>query len=73
MRKVEKIEEQIRKLSDPELAEFRQWFAEFDAQAWDQQIEADVRSGKLDALNEATKQIHKNANDRRLLKLRNPK
>ncbi len=32
------------------LAEFSRWFAEFDAAAWDRQLEADVTAGKLDAL-----------------------
>ena len=32
------------------LAEFRRWFAEFDAAAWDRRLEADVTAGKLDAL-----------------------
>ena len=51
---VENIERQIQQLSPDELAEFRLWFAEFDAQLWDRQLESDVRSGKLDALaNEA--------------------
>jgi hypothetical protein len=31
-------------------SEFRSWFAEFDSAAWDQQMEADLSSGKLDAL-----------------------
>ena len=33
-----------------ELAKFRKWFAEFDAAAWDQEFEADVAAGRLDAL-----------------------
>jgi hypothetical protein len=33
-----------------ELKKFRAWFAEFDARAWDAQIEADSKAGKLDAL-----------------------
>ena len=33
-----------------ELAAFRQWFATFDADAWDGQIETDVRAGKLEDL-----------------------
>jgi uncharacterized membrane protein len=37
-------------LSTSELRKFRQWFDEFDARAWDRQIERDARSGKLDAL-----------------------
>jgi predicted esterase len=32
------------------LAEFRRWFAEFDAVSWDRQLEADLSAGKLDAL-----------------------
>jgi hypothetical protein len=28
------------------------WFAEFDAEAWDQQFETDVTTGKLDKLAE---------------------
>jgi hypothetical protein len=33
-----------------ELAEFRRWFADFDGNAWDRQIEQDAASGKLDLL-----------------------
>ena len=48
MRKVEEIEEQIQKLSREEFAELRQWFLEQDWKAWDAQLEADVKAGKLD-------------------------
>jgi hypothetical protein len=47
---VKALEEAIQALSPSALAEFRRWFAAFDAAAWDRQIEADVSSGKLDAL-----------------------
>lgn len=50
MRKIEEMEEQIRKLSREELAELRDWFLEQDWKAWDAQIEADTKSGKLDRL-----------------------
>jgi hypothetical protein len=50
MSKVEALEAKVSALSPEELAEFRRWFAEFDAQAWDRQLERDVKSGKLDAL-----------------------
>ena len=33
-----------------ELDEFRRWFDEFDASAWDRQIEQDAAAGKLDQL-----------------------
>lgn len=38
-----------------ELAEFRKWYAEFDAQAGDQQFEADINAGKLGTLGEAAR------------------
>ena len=50
MSKVEALEKRISALSAEELSEFRQWFAEFDAAAWDRQIERDAKAGKLDAL-----------------------
>jgi hypothetical protein len=52
MNRVEEIEGEIGKLSPQELAAFREWFAEFDADAWDRQFSADVTSGKLDRLAE---------------------
>jgi hypothetical protein len=33
-----------------ELAELRQWFAQFDETIWDAQIEADANAGKLEVL-----------------------
>ncbi len=50
MTTVEMLEQNVAKLKPSELAEFRRWFAEFDAAAWDAQIEADAAAGKLDAL-----------------------
>ncbi|MBA2244560.1 MAG: hypothetical protein H0W11_06365 [Gemmatimonadetes bacterium] len=32
------------------MSEFRAWFLEFDAEAWDRQFEQDVAAGRLDAL-----------------------
>lgn len=50
MSELEQLEQKIQSLSEAELAQFRLWFIEFDAQAWDRQIERDVAAGKLDAL-----------------------
>jgi hypothetical protein len=58
MSKVEELGKQIEKLSPAELAEFRRWYAEFDAQVWDRQFEADVKAGKLDALAEKALRDH---------------
>lgn len=58
MGKVEKIEQEIRGLAPEEMAEFREWFAEFDAAAWEHQLEADIRAGKLDALADQALKAH---------------
>jgi len=50
MTKVEKVEREVQRFSPEELAAFRQWFAAFDAEAWDRQFEADVKAGRLDSL-----------------------
>ena len=49
---IEEVERAVRRLSAEELAAFRSWFAEFDAEAWDRQFEQDVAEGRLDALGE---------------------
>jgi hypothetical protein len=49
MTTIEDIEGAVRSLSPTELAAFRSWFAEFDANAWDRQIEEDAGAGRLDA------------------------
>jgi len=58
MSRITDLERQVQSLSADELASFRQWFAEFDAAAWDRQLEADVKAGKLDALGEVARQAH---------------
>jgi hypothetical protein len=50
MRRLEDLERQIAELSTEEYAKLRDWFMEQDAAAWDRQIEADAKAGKLDAL-----------------------
>lgn len=52
MSTVQEIEKAVQQLSRGELAAFRSWFAEFDAQLWDRQLEEDFAAGKLDALAE---------------------
>ena len=58
MGSVTDIERQILELSREEQAKLRAWFAEEDAKAWDEQFEADVKAGKLDALGGAAKRAH---------------
>ena len=50
MSNVEKLEQDVLALSSAELDAFRKWFIEFDAEAWDRQIEEAIQAGKLDAL-----------------------
>jgi len=59
MSKVENIEQEVEALTPAELAAFRGWFLEFDAQVWDRQIEEDVRKGKLDKLAEEALAAHR--------------
>lgn len=56
MRKVQELQDEIQKLSLEEFAELRDWIHEKDWTAWDAQIEADARSGKLDKLVAETSQ-----------------
>lgn len=50
MSTIKEIETAVSRLSTDELATFRSWFTEFDAEAWDNQFEQDVAAGRLDAL-----------------------
>jgi hypothetical protein len=50
MSTIEEIERSIRRLSREELAALREWFALFDADVWDRQLEEDAQAGKLDEL-----------------------
>jgi hypothetical protein len=46
----EAVQQAIKQLPPSELLKFRCWYAQFDADAWDMQIETDAIAGKLDAL-----------------------
>ena len=64
MTKVESLEKEVEQLSPQELRAFRRWFAEFDAELWDQEIERDVAAGKLDRLADAAIAEHKRGEGR---------
>jgi hypothetical protein len=53
MGRVEQIEGQVQSLSRDELKAFREWFARYEADIWDQQIESDAQNGKLLSLADA--------------------
>jgi hypothetical protein len=49
---VEDLEKAVAKLPPDQLAEFRAWFEAFDAARFDQKIERDAQTGRLDRLAE---------------------
>ena len=49
---LEEIKEAVDHLSKEERSHFRQWFLERDAEAWDREMEEDIRAGRLDFLAE---------------------
>ena len=44
------IIDQVQKLPPAEVFALGRWLHEYEAELWDQQIESDIRSGKLDKL-----------------------
>jgi hypothetical protein len=50
MQAVQELQSAVSQLSADELARFREWFDEFDAEIWDRQFEENAKSGKLDRL-----------------------
>ncbi len=50
MSTVKELEAAVQRLSPEDRAAFRAWFAEFDADEWDRQLEADATAGRLDWL-----------------------
>jgi hypothetical protein len=49
---VTEIEAAVKSLSRADLSRFRDWFLQFDAEAWDRQFAQDAETGKLDSLAE---------------------
>jgi hypothetical protein len=49
---IKELEQAVSSLPREELARFREWFDEFDAKAWDKQLEADAKAGKLNKIAE---------------------
>jgi hypothetical protein len=66
MRKAEDIEREIAGLSREEYGKLRDWFLAQDAAAWDRQLEADVRGGKLDQLGAAARRAFSEGKTTRL-------
>ena len=47
---IQELESAVARLSPVDLAVFAAWFEAFVAEAWDAQLESDIRAGKLDHL-----------------------
>jgi hypothetical protein len=54
---IEELEEAVCSLKPEEYDSFRVWFADYDMNLWDKQIEKDSKSGRLDSM------IHKALED----------
>jgi hypothetical protein len=48
MSTVEEITGAVKRLPKKDLARFRKWFVAYDSAIWDQQLERDVATGRLD-------------------------
>jgi hypothetical protein len=59
MTKVEAIEREVEKFTREELAAFRDWFVEYDWQAWDRELEEDIAAGRLDKFAEEVLEEHR--------------
>ena len=47
---VAEIESAIEKLPPNEVSKLSEWFAEYEARIWDEEIERDLQDGKLQSL-----------------------
>jgi hypothetical protein len=63
---VKELEQVVSSLSREELAEFRRWFREYDADAWDKEIEEDALASRLDPLIEEALVEHREGRTRPL-------
>jgi len=47
---ITEIKTEVSQLPPTELADFAQWFEEFQEEAWDRQIAWDVKAGRFDTI-----------------------
>ena len=63
---LQQLEKSISELPPEQLSKFREWFLAFDADQWDQQLERDVGSGRLDQLADEAIRDHQAGKSTRL-------
>ena len=66
MTTVQLLERKVQKLDRSSLAAFRQWFRKYDSELWDDQIEKDVRSGRLEKFAKQALSEHKRGKTKEL-------
>lgn len=66
MTKVQLLEEEIKRLTQEEMAQLRDWLLGRDADQWDREIERDANSGKLDKAFEQSLADHRAGKSREL-------
>lgn len=66
MSTVEEIEKAVENLPAQELARFRAWFDNFDSARFDEKIERDARSGRLDEMAKQALAEHPDGGSREL-------
>lgn len=59
MKRVQRLEWEIKEFAPSEVAAFRQWFQDYDAAQWDKQIAEDAIAGKFHQLAEKALEDHK--------------
>ena len=62
MAKIDELKNTIETLSPDDYGKLRQWFSERDWERWDEQIELDSKSGKLDFLVKEAEEEYKKGN-----------
>lgn len=58
MTKIDDIKQTVAQLSPDGMKAFRDWFEVLQEQLWDEQVEREVKAGKLDFLKEEAKREH---------------
>ena len=66
MTTVQLLERKVQKLDRSSLAAFRKWFRRYDSELWDDQIEKDVRSGRLEKFAKQALSEHKRGKTKEL-------
>ena len=63
---IQELKQAVTQLPSKDLARFREWFDEFEAQVWDKQFETDAKSGKLEKISEQALNNYRAGKDKEL-------